>query len=91
MPNYKIVYNMKDCIGVAACTAISEKYWEMNDENKAILKGSKLNEETGFYELEIPEVDLNEVLESARVCPVDVIMVYKIEDSGELIKLHPED
>ena len=89
MSTYKIIYNRKDCIGVAACVAMSEKYWKMNDDNKADLKNGTLNQNTGFYELEIPEESLNEVLESARVCPVEVITVEKIED-GKVIRLFPE-
>ena len=87
MARYKIVYNRKECIGAAACVALSEKYWVMDEDNKANLKGSKLNEETGLYELEFDESDLEEVKESAMVCPVEIIYVYKIEDDGKLTKI----
>ncbi len=89
MPTYKIIYNRKDCIGAAACVAMSEKYWRMNNDNKADLKSGILNQETGFYELEISEENLNEALESARVCPVEVIMIEKIENN-KITRLFPE-
>ena len=90
MAKYKIVYSRKDCIGVFACVSMSEKYWEIGEDNKANLKGAKLNKETGFFELEIPEEDYAEVLDSATVCPVEVIMIDKIEDSGEIKRVYPE-
>ena len=91
MAKYKIIYNKKDCIGVAACVAVAEKWWVMDEENKADLKGAKLNEETGLYELEVNENELDEALNSAYVCPINVIMIYKQEESGKWIKIAPED
>jgi|SRR3989344_5941946 len=91
MVKYKIVYNRKDCIGAFACTAISEKFWGMNEDGKADLKKGILNRETGFYELIIDESDYPEALDSAQVCPVNVIMIEKIEDSGEIKKIYPAE
>ncbi len=79
MTRYKIIYNRRDCIGAFTCGAVSPKYWEFDDDGKANLKGATLNEETGLYELIIDEADYEEVLESAKVCPVNVIQVIKIE------------
>jgi len=90
MTKYKIIYNRKDCIGTFACVSISSKYWEMGEDGKANLIGSKLNEETNLFEIEVPESDFEEVLESAKVCPVDVIIIEKIEDSGQVTKIHPK-
>jgi len=91
MAKYIIVYNRKDCIGTFACVAVSEKYWEIGEDGKANLKGAKFNHETGFYELEVDEADFHEVLESAQVCPVDVIMIEKKEDSGERTRIYPKN
>ena len=90
MAEYKIVYNRKDCIGAFTCGAISPKFWEMDEDGKANLKGARLNEETGFYELSVDEKDYKEALESAQVCPVNVIMVYKVEN-GSSIRIFPEE
>ena len=91
MTRYKIVYNKNDCIGVAACVSMAEKWWKMDGDDKAILNGSTLNQETGFYELEIGENELEDAKSSVNVCPVFVIMVHKQEDSGEWVKIAPED
>ena len=90
MTKYKIIYNRKDCIGVFACAAISDKFWAINEDGKADLKNGILNPETGFYELEFESEHFQEALDSATVCPVNVIMIYKVED-GKMIKIYPED
>ena len=91
MVKYKIVYDREGCIGVGTCIAASGKYWEMDHNDKAILKnGAVLNVETGYYELEFPENDLVEVLDSARVCPVKVIRIYKLDESNKWIEITSE-
>jgi len=89
--NYKIIFNRKDCIGAFACNAISPKLWEPKEDGKVDLKQGKLNPNTGFYELTIDEANYLEALDSAQVCPVNVIMIEKIEDSGEIKKIYPEE
>lgn len=91
MTQYKIVYNRNICIGANSCVAASEKFWEMAEDSKANLKGSKFNEEKEVYELEINEDGLDKALESVQVCPVYAISVYKKEESGEWVKIAPED
>jgi len=75
---YIIKYDKDGCIGVGACVDVSAKFWKMVGE-KAELIGSKLNENDNIYELEIEENDLKEVLESAEVCPVNVIKIINKE------------
>lgn len=75
MVRYKIVFDRKACIGAFTCGAISRKFWEFDDDGKANLRGAKLNDKTGFYELIIEEADYEEALESAKVCPVNVIKI----------------
>ena len=83
----KIIFNRKECIGTGACATMVEKFWEIDNDDKANLIGSKLNEETGFFELDVDEDSLDEAIESMKVCPVKVISVYKIEKDVKLIKL----
>jgi len=87
MAKYRIIYNRKECIGAGACATMVPRFWEMDDDNKANFIGAKLNEETGLYELDVEEKDLEDSLESARVCPVEVIEVHKIGDDGSLTKI----
>ena len=79
MVKYKIIFNRKDCIGAFTCGAVSLRFWEFDDDGKANLRGATYDEKTGFYELIIEEKDYHEALESAKVCPVNVIEIKKIE------------
>lgn len=88
---YKIVYDRKNCIGSFACVAVALKLWEVEEDGKANLKGGILNEETGFYELIIDSEDYNIAIESAEVCPVNVIMIERIEEDGKIIRIYPKE
>lgn len=89
MAKYKIVFNRKNCIGTSACNSVDPENWEIDEDGKTTLKGSKLNEATGFYELEFPEEKLEEKMQVASVCPIEIIMIYRIEDDGTEIKHFP--
>ena len=86
---YKIVYDRKGCIGAAACAAVSPEFWEMKDDGKAHLIGSK-TDENGHEVLIIKESQMTDNMkkafesnkEAAEVCPVQVIHIYD-EETGE--------
>ena len=44
MVKYKIEHKKEECIGCGACTSVAEKFWEMGQDGKANLIGSKKNE-----------------------------------------------
>ena len=72
----KIIQNYKDCIGCGTCEALCPKFWKMNyDEARASLIGSKKNNKTEEFELEIKDKDIGCNKEAAEVCPVQVIRI----------------
>lgn len=75
---YKIIHNKEGCIGCGACAAMDEANWEMTDEGKATLKGSKATD--GKEIKEFPEKDLGKHKETAEACPVNVIHIYKDDE-----------
>ncbi len=79
MAKIRIIYDKDACIGAAACAAMDPKYFEMNEEGKAELKGSKKNKD-GKYELIIDEND--DTYQAAESCPVLAIKLIN-EDTGE--------
>ncbi|RMD58232.1 hypothetical protein D6825_01595 [Candidatus Woesearchaeota archaeon] len=89
---YKIVFEKKACIGAAACAAVAPEYWEMQEDGKAHLIGSSTDED-GREILVIDEEHLGEKLkaaldenvEAAQVCPVQVIHVYDEESGKKLV------
>ncbi len=83
MARYKIIFDRSNCIGTFSCVNANPAHWMEGDDGKSILKGAKLNEETGFYELVIDEEDYEKNLEAASVCPVFVIKVEPLDDDLE--------
>jgi len=75
MAKLKIVVDAEMCIGDSICCDEAPETFEMNDDNIAELKDP-------------PGDDEETILNAARSCPVDAIVVVD-EDTGE--QLYPED
>jgi len=80
MPKYKIEFDRELCIGAIACTAVAESFWPRSDDGKVDLTGSTYNEQTKKWELIIEEKDHEINKEAADVCPVDAIVIIKIDE-----------
>ena len=60
----KVVVDKDKCIGSASCVAIAPDLFELDDDGKAVVKeGAAVD-------------DVIQVLDAARSCPVDAIIVY---------------
>lgn len=75
MAKYRIEHKIDECIGCAACTALSEN-WEMIDKDG--------EEKADFIKQEFDEEELETNLEAAESCPVEVISIVNIE-TGEKV------
>jgi len=71
----KIIHEREKCIGCGSCVALCPKYWEMAEDGKARLSGSKENSKTGNSELEVEKIECNQ--EAADACPVQIIHIVK--------------
>jgi ferredoxin len=69
----KIIFEKSKCIGCGSCAAVCPKYWEMGDDNKALLKNSKPNQGNKNEEAEVSKVGCNK--EAAEVCPVQCVRI----------------
>lgn len=67
----KIIHEKEKCIGCGACTAVCPDYFEMGDEGKSHLKGSK---KVGENE-ELTIKDAKCAKDAENVCPVQCIHV----------------
>ncbi len=68
----KITIEKPKCIGCGTCVSLCPKYFEMGEDGKSHLKGSKSSERN---ELEIKEIGCAQ--EAADSCPVQCIHLEK--------------
>ncbi len=68
---YVIEQDRDNCIGCGACAAVCPDNWEMADDGLA--KPLKT---------EISEAELECNKEAAEGCPVNVIHIYEVDESG---------
>ncbi len=68
---YVLEYDREGCIGAAACAAVSKNWVISPEDGKA-----------DYLEAEFSEAELEENMEAARSCPVNVIHI-KRKDTGE--------
>jgi len=88
MGRYKIVHDIQNCIGCLACVSANEKRWKEGKgkfDGKAELIGGKLDKNTGNFEFEIDEKELDVNMEVARVCPVNVIHIIDKKNGKKMI------
>ncbi len=82
---YKIVYDRENCIGAAACAAVSPDFWQIVDDGKADLAKAEHKEENRVQERIIDESELDANMEAAKSCPVTVIHIFDLETGEQLI------
>lgn len=64
----KVVVNKDLCIGSASCVAIAPDVFDLDEDGKAVVKeGASL-------------ADVQAVLDAAKSCPVDAIVVYDVDN-----------
>lgn len=66
----KITVDREKCIGAASCIAVAEKVFELDAENKAVVKDPK-------------GADDETLLEAARVCPTAAIILH--DENGKQV------
>lgn len=92
MPKYKVKVDRDLCIGVGSCVAVAPKVFELDGEGKAITlkKDGTKNETSDFTEYEnIDDVPEN-ILNSAKSCPVNAIVIMEIDDAGNEKQVWPQ-
>ncbi len=86
MTQFKVTLEREGCIGAAACVAAFEKLWDIDEEGKAkIIMGGGKRLENGDWEIILEEKDLAQALESAQVCPVNVIHIENLDTKEKII------
>ncbi|KKU85548.1 MAG: 4Fe-4S ferredoxin iron-sulfur binding domain protein [Parcubacteria group bacterium GW2011_GWA2_47_9] len=71
----KIIHQRDKCIGCGVCAVLCPEFFEMGEDVKADLKGSKENKKTGNFELVVEDTKC--AGEAAEGCPVEIIKIVK--------------
>ncbi len=77
-------HDRPNCIGCAACEAVTPDFCEMNEDGKADIKQGK-NLDNEWQELDIEEGIFEINKEAAESCPVNVIHLVNKETGEKLI------
>ena len=68
----KIKLEIEKCIGDGSCSALCPKYFELGEDGKAHIKGSKKQE---IEELEVEKIECAQA--AAETCPAQCIYIEK--------------
>jgi len=83
MSRYKIIHEREICIGCGACAAVCSDFWEIGEDGKSDLKGSKYAGKN--QERVIDEKDLKCNKEAAETCPVNCIHIEDLKNGKRII------
>lgn len=78
----KIMVNRDLCIGAASCVAVAPSAFELDPENKAVLRRKQpppTSDMTERKDLEDEAIDDDTLLLAAQSCPTQAIIVYDEE------------
>ncbi len=81
---YELQHDRPNCIGCAACAAISPDFWIMSEDGKSDIVGCR-KKENGWEELDLEEKDFAINKEAAESCPVNVIHIINKETGDRII------
>lgn len=84
---YKLIFDRKNCIGAGPCAAVSPSQWYLDegDGRKAHVAGGQKNEQTQEETKEFGDVELEEHMNAAISCPVQVIHIYDLKRKKKLV------
>lgn len=77
MNKVKVILDREKCIAATPCITIAPKYFKMGTDAKVDLLGSKLDEKTNNYilQVEVDDDELEILKSAAAACPVQVIII----------------
>lgn len=83
---YKVKVDRDLCIGAASCIAVAPNTFELDGEGKAVMKKKDESMTSDFTNYsEINDTEEN-ILNAAKSCPVNAIIIVEVDDQGNEIK-----
>lgn len=88
MPKIRVKVDADLCIGAGSCVTINQAIFELNSENKAVVKDPNLPMDPEVFEreIEVTEQQKELIVMAAQSCPTLAIFVY--DENGK--RLFPE-
>ena len=87
MPKLTIKVDSDLCIGAASCVTVSPGFFELNDENKAVVldhgNDGRMYERT----IDVTEEEKEEIILAAQSCPTLAISVF--DENGKQLTYEP--
>ena len=73
----QIAYQRKKCIGCNYCIELAPERWKMNKKDgRSVLLGARNIK--GLYKVEVDEVEYEANKASAKVCPMKIIRINRL-------------
>ena len=84
MKTLKITFNKEVCIGNASCAALSPDNFEMHGSKSSLIGSKETAKHIFVKEIKTNDKKYNEIIEAAKACPVNAIVVED-RDSGKIM------
>lgn len=83
---YKVKVDRDLCIGAASCVAVAPNTFDLDSEGKAVIKKKDGTQTSDFVNYQ--DIDDNEIniLNAAKSCPVNAIIIVEVDENGNEIK-----
>lgn len=82
----KVKVDRQLCIGAASCVAVAPNTFELDSEGKAVIKkkdGTQTSDFVNYADINDNETN---ILNSAKSCPVNAIIIVEVDDQGKEIR-----
>lgn len=86
MAKYKVKVDRTLCIGAATCVAVAPNAFQLDSEGKAAINkkdGSTTSDFTNYEDINDSETN---ILNAAKSCPVDAVIIVEVDEQGNEIK-----
>lgn len=86
MAKYKVKIDRELCIGAASCSAMAPNTFELDSEGKAVIKKKDGSTTSNFVNSKDIKDTAEDILNAAKSCPSNAIIVIEVDEKGNEIK-----
>lgn len=89
MGKLKVKVDRDLCIGAASCVAVAPQTFELDAEGKAVIKKKDGTMTSDFVDYDQIDDNPDNILNAAKSCPVNAIIIVRVEDDGSETQVWP--